>query len=67
MSENNTTEELDLHQAVQRGYTKTCQLLIEQGADVNSKDLWGRTPLFEASIRGYKEIEKLLTDAGAKE
>ena len=34
--------------------------LLENGANVNAKDLFGRTALMRASINGYPEICKLL-------
>lgn len=42
------------------------QLLIAHGADVNIPDSQGVTPLSHARRRGYREIELLLRDAGAR-
>lgn len=42
------------------------RLLIEHGADVNIPDKDGVSPLEHSRKRGYKEIERLLLDAGAK-
>ncbi|WP_409344570.1 ankyrin repeat domain-containing protein [Paenibacillus sp. MBLB4367] len=47
------------HQAIVR-------LLIEHGANVNLADREGVTPLKHAETRGYKEMAKMLTLAGAK-
>ena len=44
---------------------KTVQLLIEHGADVNLADGEGVTPLEHAKQKGFKEIEKILIEAGA--
>ncbi|TCM96847.1 hypothetical protein EV294_10458 [Paenibacillus sp. BK033] len=45
---------------------ETVKLLIEHGADVNLADNDGVTPLQHARKRGFKEIEQLLVNAGAK-
>lgn len=41
------------------------QLLISEGADVNAKDKYGRTPLYYAEKLGHKEIAELLRKHGA--
>lgn len=41
------------------------RLLIKHGADVNLPDSKGVTPLGNARIQGYTEIEQLLIEAGA--
>jgi uncharacterized protein len=43
------------------------KLLIDHGADVNLADGKGVTPLAHAKAKGYKEIQRLLEDAGAKD
>ena len=48
------------------GYISDVKYLIENGADVNFKDSEGSTALFGASSNGFKEIVKILIDAGAK-
>ncbi|KAF3920306.1 Ankyrin-2 [Arthrobotrys entomopaga] len=40
------------------------KLLLDAGAEVNIKDMNGRTPLFEAARRGHHDIIKLLISAG---
>ena len=55
-----------LHGAAFYGYSQTTTRLLEAGADVNAKDLDGRTPLWWASEAGHKHIVKLLQDHGAK-
>jgi len=42
------------------------KLLLEKGADVNSRDRSGATPLHEATRRGYKEIVELLIENNAE-
>lgn len=46
-------------------HQKVVRLLIEFGADVNTPDKDGVTPLAHARLRGAKVIERLLLDAGA--
>ena len=41
------------------------QLLIDNGADVNAKNFFGKTALIYATIQGNKEIIQLLIDNGA--
>jgi ankyrin repeat protein len=45
---------------------KTVELLIQHGASVNLADGEGITPLEHAKQKGFKEIETLLIEAGAK-
>lgn len=45
---------------------ETIQLLIEHGADVNIPDGNQVSPLQHAREKGFKEIEKILLEAGAK-
>lgn len=45
---------------------QTIGLLIEHGADVNLADKDGVTPLEHARKKGFKEIEAILLEAGAK-
>lgn len=42
------------------------KLLIEHGVNVNMVDKYGVTPLELARRKGYKEIEQILLEAGAK-
>lgn len=43
------------------------ELLIAQGADVNTPDKWGRTPLSRAADKGHKQIVAILQAHGGKE
>lgn len=45
---------------------QTVQLLIDHGADVNIPDNNNVTPLQHAQEKGFKEIEQILLQAGAK-
>lgn len=46
-------------------YQKIVQLLVDYGADVNIGDRDGVTPIEHAKSRGFKEIERILIEAGA--
>ena len=54
-----------LHTAVQKGNGRIVRLLLEYGADCNSKDAAGLTPLLHATIGGYEEVTDLLLLYGA--
>ncbi|XP_028074308.1 integrin-linked protein kinase 1-like [Camellia sinensis] len=53
-----------LHLASCEGRTEVISLLIEKGADVNSTDRWGRTPLSDAHGIEHEEICKILKAHG---
>lgn len=46
-------------------YQKIVRLLVDHGADVKISDRDGVTPLEHAKRRGFKEIERILIEAGA--
>jgi ankyrin repeat protein len=48
--------------AVQNGHTAAAQLLLDQSAYVDARNVWGETPLFRA--RSLK-LEDLLLEHGA--
>ena len=55
-----------LHNAVSsRGRKEIVELLINKGANVNSKDVFGVTPLHLAALGGKTEIAKILIENGA--
>ena len=47
------------------GYTEICELLVENGADINSKDNNGWTPLMGAAMLEHTEIINYLLLLGA--
>lgn len=53
-----------LHLASCEGCTEVVVLLLERGADVNSIDRWGRTPLSDARSFGHEDICKILMARG---
>jgi ankyrin repeat protein len=65
----NKNGETPLHSIARSENTKLhediVQLLIKRGANVNLKTEWKRKPLHYAAQMGYKEVVRLLLDAGA--
>ena len=57
--------ETRLHRAARVGDVAEIRSLIEDGADVNVKTLYGETPLFEAAEAGHREAVELLLASGA--
>ena len=59
-----------LHKAAQNGHKNVVEYLISQGAEVNTTDKFGKTPLHfatgEESKDGELEIVKLLVEKGAR-
>ena len=53
-----------LMEAAWNGHLAICRLLIDKGAQVEARNIIGRTPLFYAA-RGHIEIVRLLCDRGA--
>jgi ankyrin repeat protein len=49
------------------GKIEIAQLLLDQGAKVNAKDVFGITPLRSASLNGDWNMVKLLRGHGASE
>ncbi len=52
--------------AIQNGHTEIVLLLLNKGADVNSKWLYGLTPLGLAVEGGYRELVIILVKRGAQ-
>ncbi len=50
---------------VKSGDTARVVELIDRGADVNTKDNFGYTPLIQAAWRGHTDIATLLIEGGA--
>ena len=46
--------------ASSNGHSDVVRLLLEQGVDVNARDMWGSTALQLATSRGHNEIAKLI-------
>ena len=50
----------------EKGHEAAMKLLLEKGADVESKDSVSQTPLSRAVRGGYKAVMKLLLKKGAE-
>ena len=59
------TDSYYLHLASQKGDFQTVKYLISHGANIESKDTNGVTPLYIASRNGHIEIVKYLISHGA--
>lgn len=46
-----------LHRAASTGKPELCELLIEEGADIDAEDRAGQTPIMTAVICYNKEVE----------
>ncbi|GFZ06857.1 hypothetical protein Acr_18g0010270 [Actinidia rufa] len=53
-----------LHLASCEGHTEVISLLLGKGADVNSTDRWGRTPLSDARSGKHEQICEILEAHG---
>ena len=54
-----------LHAAIQKGYLHIALLLLEGGADTETRSNWDETALYMASYHGYADVVRLLIDRGA--
>ena len=54
-----------LHWAADRGRLDTARLLLERGAEVDSREDRGTTPLLSAAWRGHLDLVDLFLEAGA--
>ena len=54
-----------LFQAAANGHKTMVQLLLEQGAELESKDNSSQTPVFQAAANGHVAVVQLLLEQGA--
>lgn len=47
-----------MHRAASTGNSQLCELLVEEGAEVDEVDKAGETPLMTAVVCGNKEVHK---------
>eukprot|EP01018_Ginkgo_biloba_P022521 Gb_14908 [translate_table: standard] len=65
-NETDNNSRTPLHIAAEKGYKDSVRLLLDFGADVNSKDQHGSVPLWEAILGRHGQIAKLLRENGAR-
>ena len=51
--------------AADYGHEAIVRSVIHKGADFNTRDAGGRTPLYRAAAHGHENITKMLLDAGS--
>ncbi len=56
---------IDIHEAVRSGNVEKVETALKSGADVNSPDNWGRTPLIVALQQRQAPVVEMLIDRGA--
>jgi len=54
-----------LHMAIYKQHSDIARLLIERGADINTKDYFGLTPFMLCALRNDKDTAVLLEEKGA--
>ena len=62
LNQKNDLRQTPLHSAIEYGYKKIAELLIAKGADINSRDIKGSTPLDYAVDR--KEMSEAFSEIG---
>jgi ankyrin repeat protein len=63
--EYNNEKDVALFKAVANGNTELVKELLEKGAEVNSQNDWGQTPISAAAARDDQELFQLLYEKGA--
>lgn len=52
--------------ASQKGLVRTVKAMLVAGADVDQRDTWGGTALFDAAHEGHRRVVRVLLSAGAR-
>ena len=59
------TPDISIHDAAHTGNIEAVKKHLASGADLNTKDSEGGTPLHHAAWNGHKEVAELLIEKGA--
>ncbi|KAN0113235.1 Ankyrin repeat-containing domain protein, partial [Hyaloscypha variabilis] len=54
-----------LHLASKIGYLVIVEILIQSGANINTRTSKGAIPLYRAVVRGHEHITRILLESGA--
>ena len=52
--------------ATRKGHSEVVKILLQNGADVNAKNLYGTTALMWSARKGYPEVAEILLQSGAE-
>jgi ankyrin repeat protein len=65
LNEGNFRGQTPLHFACERGYPEVVSRLLDAGADIEARDVIGRTPLMTTAMSRNMEVVKILIKTGA--
>lgn len=66
LNEPDRNKSTPLHLAAERQHLDCTRLLLSKNPNLNEKDTFGRTPLFQAFVNGHLNVAVALVEAGAE-